>query len=243
MANQKVPLLRRYLAFFFLLLLIPQHAFAMHIMEGFLPMEWALGWGVLYLVFLLIGLKQIGKIVAEESDRKVLLALCAAFIFVLSALKIPSVTGSCSHPTGMGLGVALFGPWVMSVLGGIVLLFQSLFLAHGGLTTLGANGFSMAVAGPFIGYAVWVFAGKMNWRKDVSIFLCAVVADLSTYIITSIQLGVAFPNPQSGMAGAITEFLTIFAMTQIPVAIAEGLLTVIIYDLIVKRKLITVKGN
>lgn len=225
-----------------LLLLLPQHAFAMHIMEGFLPPEWALGWGILYLLFLFIGLKQISKIVAENSDRKVLLALCAAFIFVLSALKIPSVTGSCSHPTGMGLGVALFGPWVMSVLGGIVLLFQSLFLAHGGLTTLGANGFSMAVAGPFIGYAVWVFANKLNLRKDVSIFLCAVITDLSTYVVTSIQLGMAFPNPQLGMTVAITEFLTIFAITQVPIAIAEGLLTVIIYDLIVKRKLVNVEG-
>lgn len=241
MATQNTRLIQS-LAGLSLLLLLPQHAFAMHIMEGFLPVEWALGWGVLYLVFLLIGLKQVGKIVSENSDRKVLLALCAAFIFVLSALKIPSVTGSCSHPTGMGLGVALFGPWVMSVLGGIVLLFQSLFLAHGGLTTLGANGFSMAVAGPFIGYAVWVLAGKMNLRKDVSIFLCAVVTDLSTYVITSVQLGMAFPNPELGMTGAMTEFLTIFAITQIPIAIAEGLLTVIIYDLIVKRNLVNVEG-
>jgi cobalt/nickel transport system permease protein len=31
----------------------------------------------------------------------------------------------------------------MSVLGGLVLLFQALLLAHGGLTTLGANAFSM----------------------------------------------------------------------------------------------------
>ena len=66
-------------------------------------------------------------------------------MFVLSALKIPSLTGSCSHPTGVGLGAILFGPSVMSVLGTIILLFQSLLLAHGGLTTLGANAFSMAI--------------------------------------------------------------------------------------------------
>ena len=67
---------------------------------------------------------------------------------MLSALKIPSVTGSCSHPTGTGLGAVLFGPGVMTVLGTIVLLFQALLLAHGGLTTLGANVFSMAIVGP-----------------------------------------------------------------------------------------------
>ncbi len=62
-------------------------------------------------------------------------------MFVLSALKIPSVTGSCSHPTGVGLGAIMFGPSVMFVLGTIVLIFQALLLAHGGITTLGANAF------------------------------------------------------------------------------------------------------
>lgn len=36
----------------------------------------------------------------------------------------------------------------MAVLGTITLLFQALLLAHGGLTTLGANVFSMAIAAP-----------------------------------------------------------------------------------------------
>lgn len=52
--------------------------------------------------------------------------------------------------TGTGLGAILFGPASVSVLGVIVLLFQALLLAHGGLTTLGANTFSMAIAGPVV---------------------------------------------------------------------------------------------
>ena len=59
--------------------------------------------------------------------------------------------------TGTGLGAILFGPAAMSVLGLIVLLFQAVLLAHGGLTTLGANTFSMAVAGPFVSY--FLFSG------------------------------------------------------------------------------------
>ena len=66
-------------------------------------------------------------------------------MFVISSLKIPSVTGSCSHMTGTGLGAILFGPTAAGVLGLIVLLFQAILLAHGGLTTLGANTFSMAI--------------------------------------------------------------------------------------------------
>ncbi|MDC9614059.1 cobalt ECF transporter S component CbiM [Xenorhabdus khoisanae] len=220
----------------------PQEAFAMHVMEGFLPPMWALAWWLAFLPCLAAGLVRLRQIVQEDSNQKVLLALCGAFIFVLSALKIPSVTGSCSHPTGVALAVILFGPSVVAVLGAIVLLFQALLLAHGGITTLGANGMSMAVIGPLVGYLVWRFSCKMGMRKDVSAFLCAFVADIVTYTVTSVQLGVAFPDPQLGMAAATLKFMGIFCITQLPIAVAEGLLTVLIYDQLVKRQLIQVRS-
>ena len=225
-----------------LLILAPQEAFAMHIMEGFLPPFWALAWWLMFLPCLVIGATRLKAIVRDDSDKKVLLALCAAFIFVLSALKIPSVTGSCSHPTGVGLAVILFGPWVVSVLGAIVLLFQALFLAHGGLTTLGANGMSMAVIGPMAGYVVWKLATRAGMRRDVAVFLCAALADLVTYFVTSVQLGLAFPDPQLGVMASVTKFMAIFCLTQVPIAIAEGLLTVLIYDQLCKRQLIAARS-
>lgn len=226
-----------------LLIIVPQEAFAMHIMEGFLPPMWALAWWLLFLPCLWYGLVRLRRIVEEESNQKVLLALCGAFIFVLSALKIPSVTGSCSHPTGVGLAVILFGPGVVAVLGAIVLLFQALLLAHGGLTTLGANGMSMAVIGPMVGYLVWKLACRAGIRRDVGVFLCAMLADLMTYFVTSVQLGVAFPDPATGAGGSIAKFMGIFCLTQIPIAIAEGLLTVMIYDQLTKRRLIAAEGH
>lgn len=215
----------------------------MHIMEGFLPPFWALAWWLMFLPCLVIGATRLKNIVRDDSDKKVLLALCAAFIFVLSALKIPSVTGSCSHPTGVGLAVILFGPWVVSVLGAIVLLFQALFLAHGGLTTLGANGMSMAVIGPMAGYVVWKLATRAGIRRDVAVFLCAALADLVTYFVTSVQLGLAFPDPQLGVMASVTKFMAIFCLTQVPIAIAEGLLTVLIYDQLCKRQLIGARSH
>lgn len=224
------------------LMLVPNDAYAMHIMEGFLPPLHALVWWLLFLPCLWYGLVRLRRIVSEDSNKKVLLALCGAFIFVLSALKIPSVTGSCSHPTGVGLAVILFGPGVVAVLGAIVLLFQALLLAHGGLTTLGANGMSMAVIGPVVGYLVWKLAVNSGLRRDVAVFLCAAIADLVTYFVTSVQLGVAFPDPQGGMLASTAKFMGIFCLTQVPIAIAEGLLTVLIYDQLTKRQLITAKG-
>jgi cobalt/nickel transport system permease protein len=142
-------------------ILAPRPAYAMHIMEGFLPVKWCVFWGILSLPFIMWGLLSIRKTLEINPRLKMLLGLAGAFTFVLSALKIPSVTGSCSHPTGVGLGAVLFGPAAMSVLGLIVLIFQALLLAHGGLTTLGANTFSMAIVGPFVAYVVYQVAVKL----------------------------------------------------------------------------------
>ena len=127
----------------------------MHIMEGFLPVEHAGGWSLAAAPFVAYGLHSVNRRVRDNPEQRMLLGVATAFSFVLSALKLPSVTGSSSHPTGTGLGAILFGPSVMTVLGTIVLLFQALLLAHGGLTTLGANAFAMAVVGPFAAFAVF----------------------------------------------------------------------------------------
>ena len=202
----------------------------MHIMEGFLPVEHAVGWSVASAPFIAYGIHSIKKRVADNPEQRILLGVAAAFSFVLSALKIPSVTGSCSHPTGTGLGALLFGPTAMAPIGAVVLLFQALLLAHGGLTTLGANVFSMAVVGPFVAYGVFRLTRRLGASLAVGVFLAATLADLSTYLTTSVQLALAFPDPISGFGGSFAKFSSIFAITQIPLAISEGMLTVLIFN-------------
>ncbi|UJF34450.1 energy-coupling factor ABC transporter permease [Paenibacillus hexagrammi] len=214
----------------YLLLNDPQQAYAMHIMEGFLPLKWVLIWWAVFLPFFVLGLRSLIRITKEAPELKMMLGLAGAFTFVLSALKIPSVTGSSSHPTGTGLGAVMFGPLPMSVLGSIVLLFQAVLLAHGGLTTLGANAFSMAVAGPIVGYWAYKVMMKSTGKQKLSIFTAAALADLSTYVITSIQLALAFPAEHGGVWASFLKFGGIFAITQIPLAISEGLLTVLIWN-------------
>ncbi|MDS1029380.1 energy-coupling factor ABC transporter permease [Bacillota bacterium LX-D] len=213
---------------------VPQAAYAMHIMEGFLPIKWCLIWAAATLPFLIYGFISITKITKEHPNLKMLLAVCGAFAFVLSALKIPSVTGSSSHPTGVGLGAIIFGPTPMTVLGIIVLLFQALLLAHGGITTLGANAFSMAVAGPLISYGIYKAGQKIGTPTSLSVFLAAALGDLLTYIVTSVQLALAFPSPVGGFTVSLMKFLSVFALTQIPLAISEGILTVIIFNTLSK---------
>ena len=201
---------------------------AMHIMEGYLPAGFCIAWGIICIPFLVKGFLTIKKIFEENRKAITMLAMAGAYIFVISALKIPSVTGSCSHMTGTGLGAILFGPCTVSILGIIVLIFQAILLAHGGLTTLGANTFSMAIAGPLVSYGIYALCKKCKVNKRVGIFLAASVGDLFTYCVTSIQLALAYPSEQGGVAASAAEFLGVFAPTQLPLAIVEGLLTVMI---------------
>lgn len=212
----------------YLLLGSANPAYAMHIAEGFLPMQWAAFWWAVSLPFFLVGLRSLTRITRQNPELKLLLALAGAFTFVLSALKIPSVTGSCSHPTGTGLGTILFGPLTMTVLGTLVLLFQAVLLAHGGITTLGANAFSMAIVGPLVAFVVYKTVMRTG-KQTLAVFLAATLEDLLTYLMTAIQLALAFPAVQGGFIASFFKFAGIFAVTQLPLALSEGLLTVLVW--------------
>ena len=200
---------------------------AMHIMEGFLPQGQALAWGVVCLPFVVWGLLTIKKVVQQHRKTVLLLAMMGAYAFVLSALKMPSVYGSSSHPTGTGLGAVLFGPAPMAVLGLIVLLFQAVLMAHGGLTTLGANTFSMAVAGPFVSFGVYKLCRKLRVNRMAAVGIACGLGDLATYCVTSVQLALAHPG-EVGVLASMAEFLGVFALTQIPLAIVEGILSAVV---------------
>lgn len=224
--NQKISL--SIATFVALFLGVTPVAMAMHIMEGYLPPAYCIAWGVICLPFLVAGWFSIRKTLDEHRRSLTILAITGAYIFVLSSLKIPSVTGSCSHMTGTGLGAILFGPSAVSILGIIVLIFQAILLAHGGLTTLGANTFSMAIAGPLVSFGIYKLCQVLKVNRNVGIFLAAFLGDLFTYCVTSVQLALAYPSPQGGVPASALKFLMVFAPTQLPLAIIEGILTVVI---------------
>jgi cobalt/nickel transport system permease protein len=208
----------------------------MHIMEGFLPLLCCVVWFVIALPVVAYGASKINTMIKENRDILPLLAVSGAFIFVLSSLKMPSVTGSCSHPTGTGIGAILFGPWITSVLSIIVLIYQAIFLAHGGLTTLGANTFSMGIVGPLVGYLVYKACMKRDVNLYVTVFLAALFADWFTYIVTSIELALAFPAASGGVLASFEAFLAVFAITQVPLAIVEGVVSALLFKYIVQLR-------
>lgn len=199
----------------------------MHIAEGFLPPLHAAAWTVAATPFVVHGARAVSGVAREHPESRILLGAAGAFTFVLSAIKLPSVTGSSSHPTGTGVGAIIFRPPVMALLGTVVLLFQALLLAHGGLTTLGANVFSLAVVGPWVGYAVFRLLGRAPF--SLAVFTAVATADLATYVTTAAQLALAFPDPSTGLLGSLVRFLGIFAVTQVPLAVVEGLVAVLLF--------------
>ncbi|MBN2733998.1 MAG: energy-coupling factor ABC transporter permease [Methanomicrobiaceae archaeon] len=208
----------------------------MHIMEGFLPSPWWQIWWILALPCIIYGFYKLRSILKENRELLPLLGVAGGFIFVLSALKLPSVTGSCSHPTGTALSAITFGPWITAVLGFIVLLFQALFIAHGGITTLGANAMSMAIVGPVVGYYVYKGLDKINFNFFANVFIAAFLCDIVTYCVTSLELALAFPATAGGFVASFGAFLGVFALTQLPLAIIEGLVFVVIFKYIIMLK-------
>ena len=212
----------------------------MHIMEGFLPTPWWQLWFAVSIPVILYGIYKMNNLVKEKREILPLLAVAGAFIFVLSSLKLPSVVGSCSHPTGTGVAAIIFGPAISAVLGTIVLLYQALFLAHGGLTTLGANVFSMGIVGPVVAYLIYKAGMKAKLNFYAVVFLATAFGDWATYVTTSIELALAFPAGDvltfAGFMSSLGKFAGIFALTQLPLAIVEGAVSALLFKYVVNVK-------
>jgi cobalt/nickel transport system permease protein len=213
----------------------------MHIMEGYLIPVWAMIWWLVAIPFLAVGISRLRKVLDADREALPLLGVVGGFVFILSALKLPSVTGSSSHPTGTGLSAIAFGPWITVVLSAVVLLFQALFLAHGGLSTMGANIVSMGVVGPVVGWGIYRSLRDTRVSPYTTVFLACVFADLFTYVTTSLQLALAPPvngtmlmNPPRVVVSSFIVFLGIFGITQVPLALLEGVILALVFKYIVQ---------
>src|SRR6266568_6712906 len=131
-------------------------AHAMHISEGILPLGWAALWFAVAAPFVLFGVRRLNALAQDDLSMKPLVGLMAAVVFIISCMPIPVPTaGTCSHPCGTGIAAILVGPLVSILITAVALLIQALFLAHGGISTWGADIVSMGVVGSFAGWLVF----------------------------------------------------------------------------------------
>jgi cobalt/nickel transport system permease protein len=214
----------------------PSPAHAMHLCEGILPAEWAGFWFLVAAPFWFWGLQTINHRRSKDSRYIILVALVGSAVFVISCMPVPVPwVGTCSHPCGTGLGAILIGPGPTVVVASIALTFQALFLAHGGLTTLGANIVSMGVVGAFTAYLLFRILRMAKVPISVAAFLAGAFSDWATYATTSLEISSAL-HGDSSMWGMFAAVLLAFVPTQIPLGIAEGFVTAIAYQYILARR-------
>ena len=203
-------------------------------MDGILSVTWSAIWYIVALVFVTLGVREITRKRKEDPVRMPILGLMSAAVFVISVWHIPvPVTGSCSHPCGTAMASILIGPFTTVVLSAIALFFQ-MFLAHGGLTTIGANTVSMGVVGGFSGYFVYHGMRKMDLSFWLSAGIGGFVGDILTYTTTALQLALSL-HPES-----VISYWSIFTLgfmpTQVPLAVLEFMFTAASIRYVVERR-------
>ena len=219
-----------------LLLAIAVPAHAMHISEGILPLPWAALWFLLALPFVVIGCRELRRLAQVDLAMKPLVGLLAAVVFIISCMPIPVPTaGTCSHPCGTAISAVLAGPFVSVLISTVALLIQALVMAHGGLTTLGADIVSMGVIGSFTGYAVFKGLRRLGASLGTAAFCAGVLTDWATYMTTSLELA-------SGIRGSepflplFTKIMIAFIPTQLPLGILEGAMTAGMVTLLARKR-------
>jgi len=219
-----------------LLMASSKNAYAMHISEGILPLNWAVLWFAVAAPFVAYGLFRLKKISSTDISFKPLVGLMAAVVFIISCMPIPVPTaGTCSHPCGTGMSAILLGPPISILITAVALLLQALFLSHGGLSTWGANIVSMGIMGSFAGYGTFRALKALRVNMAVACFFAGLFADWATYLGTSAELA-------SGIKGAdpfmpiFTKIAISFIPTQLPLGILEGAMTAGLVILLAKKR-------
>ena len=81
-----------------------------------------------------------------------LISVFAAFAFVVMMFNLPLPGGTTGHAIGVTIAAIVLGPSGAILAISIALTIQALFFGDGGITTLGANCFNMAIVGSLVAY-------------------------------------------------------------------------------------------
>lgn len=120
-----------------------------------------------------------------------LMALGAAFSFVIMMFNVPVIGGTTAHATGATLVAILLGPWAAVISVSIALIIQALLFGDGGITAIGANCLNIAVIMPFVGFYIYrLIAGDGPSRRRQR--LAAGVGSYMGIVAAAIAAGIEF---------------------------------------------------
>ena len=121
-----------------------------------------------------------------------LMALAAAFSFVIMMFNVPVIGGSTGHAVGATLIAILLGPWAACIAVSIALVIQALVFGDGGITAIGANCINMAVIMPFVGFYLYrLIAGDApgRGRRIAAAGVASYVAIVAAAIAAGVEFG------------------------------------------------------
>ncbi len=147
----------------------------MHIPDGYLsPSTCAVLYGAAA-PFWYVALQRVKK---SLSTRLVpLLSVMAALSFVVMMFNLPLPGGTTGHAVGVGIATIILGPWASILAISIALAIQAVFFGDGGITTLGANCFNMAIVGSLVVYGVYrLISGRIALTASRRVVAAAVAA-------------------------------------------------------------------
>lgn len=134
----------------------------------------------------------ITKVKAQLKENKELapmLGIAASLSFLLMMFNVPIPGGTTAHAVGGVLLSILIGPYAASLALTVALLLQALLFGDGGILALGANIFNMAIAMPFVGYAVYHFFRNQN-HETAGVLVGSYVGINVAAFLTAIELGI-----------------------------------------------------
>ena len=134
----------------------------------------------------------ITKVKAQLKENKELapmLGIAASLSFLLMMFNVPIPGGTTAHAVGGVLLSILIGPYAASLALSVALFLQALLFGDGGILALGANIFNMAIAMPFVGYAVYHFFRKQN-HETAGVLVGSYVGINVAAFLTAIELGI-----------------------------------------------------
>jgi len=200
----------------------------MHISEGVLTAPVLLAGGVGTILGLAIGLRRMN---VREIPK---VALLTAAFFVASLVHVP-IGPSSAHLVLNGIMGILLG-WTAFPAIFIGLFFQAVLFQFGGLTTLGVNTLNMAAPAVIMGALA---RPVLQINSGLFAMVMTAIAGAGAIIMSAVM--VAGSLALSGESFVAVSKLIFVA--HIPIAIAEGVLSVLIISFLLKTKPEVIKGN
>jgi cobalt/nickel transport system permease protein len=163
-----------------------------HIPDGYLSPETC---GLFYAVMVPLWYRATRRVRDIVKSRYVpLIAMGAAFSFLVMMFNIPVPGGTTAHAVGAVMIAIVLGPWAAVIAVSLALAIQALFFGDGGVLALGANAFNMAFVMPFVGYGVYRLLARRTSltapRRAVAAGVGGYVGIVAAALCAAIEFGV-----------------------------------------------------